>query len=161
MTNWNGFAGSIASNNRDTVLNQWIAKKAEFDRVQAEERALRKEVEEIFSEENLSQLLSGTESIELGTGTLKIVRTVDYEFKMPGKNGKNVSIANEKVNEALDKIEKTIGGNGGTLIAQRLVKWKPELSVTEYKQLPEAARKIIDEVLMTKQGSTSVKFEQK
>jgi hypothetical protein len=74
---------------------------------------------------------TGTTNISLPKGfVLKCVKKVNY----------NVDQKNIKV--ALAAIAKL--GNEGEFIAGRLIKWKAELSLTEYKQIPDSVKKIID-----------------
>jgi hypothetical protein len=47
----------------------------------------------------------------------------------------------------------------GVELAQRLVNWKPELSVSEYKKLPDAARVIIDNVLTIKPATPTIEVK--
>lgn len=85
---------------------------------------------------------AGTHYAEAGEGyKLKYVRKIEYK------------IDPEQVNDVLDALKAT--GNEGAFIGDRLVKWKPELSVTEYKTLPIGGtyKKIIDRILTTKDGS--------
>lgn len=68
----------------------------------------------------------GTNNFDLGRGyVLKGVRKLNYTL-----SSANDSAATQ---EALDAIEKL--GNEGSFLVDRLVKWKPELSVSEYKKL--------------------------
>ena len=61
------------------------------------------------------------------------------------------------VDKALDLIEKS--QEGGNVIAERLVSWKPELSVREYKLLSPQQKAYIDTVLTVKPGTPSVELE--
>jgi len=55
----------------------------------------------------------------------------------------NYKLDKETTANAQEKLIPLIGIE----LAARLVNWKPDLSLTEYKKLPDAAREIIDEVL--------------
>jgi hypothetical protein len=75
---------------------------------------------------------------ELGNGyKLKAKRPISYKLD-----------ANTRA--ALDEIAAL--GNEGPFIADRLVKWKPELSISEYGKLSEGYKTIIDKVLTTTPG---------
>jgi len=58
------------------------------------------------------------------------------------------------VDGALEKIAAI--GNEGSFIADRLVKWKPELSLTEYKALTDEQRKMIDPCVTTTPGLPTI-----
>ena len=92
-------------------------------------------------------LRSGTENVELGGG---------YKLKAVFKINYSLDNTNEGVDKALTKIEKT--GTEGKFIAERLVKWKPELSLSEYKQLPQKFKDIIDDVLKASEGTPSLEL---
>lgn len=49
-------------------------------------------------------------------------------------------------------------GEAGELIAERLIKWTPELSLTEYKQLSDKYRKIIDDVITASEGMPTLEI---
>lgn len=96
---------------------------------------------------------SGTERIELGNGyQAKAVKKINYGF-VKTEDGKLNKAA---IDKALAKIEKD--GAMGELIAERLVKWTPDLSLTEYKQLDEKYKKIIDEVIVTSEGAPTLEI---
>lgn len=113
------------------IANTWKLKEA----------ALREEcVRRIFSNDTAA----GTYNIELGQGyKLKCVRKDTYTPITKKTNPDDVTIS-----EALQKIRGL--GNEGAFIADRLVKWKPELSLTEYKQSPENIQKIILDAIVIK-----------
>lgn len=70
----------------------------------------------------------------------------------------NYRLANkDDVDEALNKLENL--GNEGVFIAERIVKWKPELSLSEYRDLAPQYKTIIDEVLTITPATPSVKIE--
>ena len=86
----------------------------------------------------------GVNNVDLGDGyTLKITHKLNYSLA-----------DNDSVNAALDKIAKS--GNEGAFIAERLCSWTPRLSVSEYKDLSDDYRKIIDEVVTVKPAMPAV-----
>lgn len=87
----------------------------------------------------------GTNTLTLGNG---------YELKAEYKF--NYSLDKDKVDDALEKIEKL--GNEGTFIAERLVKWSPELSISEYRKLDKQYLDLITPVLTIKPGTPSLKI---
>jgi hypothetical protein len=68
----------------------------------------------------------GTENFDLGKG---------YVLKCVKKE--NVKVDAVKINDVLDEIEKV--GDFGKFIADRIVKFKPDLSLTEWNALNERA----------------------
>ena len=111
------------------------------------EAALRKEVLANCFSFDPEALREGTENFELGNG---------YKLKAVFKISRNLNNENEAVDKVLSKIEKT--GPEGQFIAERLVKWKPELSVSEYKKLPEKFKKLFDEVVTSKEATPSLEL---
>lgn len=134
-------------NDRTRLFDAWQEKKKAFELAQAEEREARAAMMEAWSDRMNDPMADGAESIDTGFGTLTITHKIDYK----------VTGAEDAVETALDKIEAS--QEGGNVIAERLVKFKPELSVREYKLLTEAQRKIVDAVLTIKPASKSVAFK--
>src|SRR5687768_3751498 len=114
-------APQMTTEERDALLVQWQAAKKALDDAKDTEADLRqKGVAALKPTKD-----SGTEYAELGAGyRAKMVLKLNYGF---GES------TNDQVEAMLDEIEKI--GNEGAFLADRLVKWKPELSVTEYKAL--------------------------
>lgn len=133
--------------NRDAKILAWEAAVKALAAAKDAEAALRKEVlTEAFAFDP-EALREGTENFELGNG---------YKLKAVFKISRNLNNENEAVDKVLAKIEKT--GPEGVFIAERLVKWKPELSVTEYKKLPEKFKKLFDEVVTSKEAMPSLEL---
>ena len=133
--------------NRDAKILAWEAAVKALAAAKDAEAALRKEVlAEAFAFDP-EALREGTENFELGNG---------YKLKALFKISRNLNNENEAVDKVLAKIEKT--GPEGVFIAERLVKWKPELSVTEYKKLPEKFKKLFDEVVTSKEAMPSLEL---
>ena len=133
--------------NRDAKILAWEAAVKALAAAKDAEAALRKEVlAEAFAFDP-EALREGTENFELGNG---------YKLKAVFKISRNLNNENEAVDKVLSKIEKT--GPEGAFIAERLVKWKPELSVTEYKKLPEKFKKLFDEVVTSKEAIPSLEL---
>ena len=133
--------------NRDAKIIAWEAAVKALAAAKDAEAALRKEVlAEAFAFDP-EALREGTENFELGNG---------YKLKAVFKISRNLNNENEAVDKVLSKIEKT--GPEGAFIAERLVKWKPELSVTEYKNLPDKFRKLIDEVVTSKEATPALEL---
>ena len=133
--------------NRDAKILAWEAAVKELAAAKDAEAALRKEVlAEAFAFDP-EALREGTENFELGNG---------YKLKAVFKISRNLNNENEAVDKVLSKIEKT--GPEGAFIAERLVKWKPELSVSEYKKLPEKFKKLFDEVVTSKEAMPALEL---
>lgn len=133
--------------NRDAKILAWEAAVKALAAAKDAEAALRKEVlAEAFAFDP-EALREGTENFELSNG---------YKLKTVFKISRNLNNENEAVDKVLAKIEKT--GPEGVFIAERLVKWKPELSVTEYKKLPEKFKKLFDEVVTSKEAMPSLEL---
>lgn len=133
--------------NRDALILQWEEAAKNLATAKEVEASLRAEVLKtafVFSNDELRE---GTENVELGQG---------YKLKAVFKTSRNFAGGQEAVEKALQKIEKT--GAEGEFIAERLVKWKPDLSVSEYKKLPEKFKRIIDEVLTAKPATPSLEL---
>lgn len=133
--------------NRDAKILAWEAAVKALAAAKDAEAALRKEVlAEAFAFDP-EALREGTENFELGNG---------YKLKAVFKISRNLNNENEAVDKVLSKIEKT--DPEGAFIAERLVKWKPELSVSEYKKLPEKFKKMFDEVVTSKEAVPSLEL---
>ena len=133
--------------NRDAKILAWEAAVKALAAAKDAEAALRKEVlAEAFAFDP-EALREGTENFELGNG---------YKLKAVFKISRNLNNENEAVDKVLSKIEKT--GPEGAFIAERLVKWKPELSVSEYKKLPEKFKKLFDEIVTSKEAMPSLEL---
>ena len=133
--------------NRDAKILAWEQAVKALAAAKDAEAALRKEVlAEAFAFDP-EALREGTENFELGNG---------YKLKAVFKISRNLNNENEAVDKVLSKIEKT--GPEGVFIAERLVKWKPELSVSEYKKLPEKFKKLFDEVVTSKEAMPSLEL---
>ena len=133
--------------NRDAKILAWEQAVKALAAAKDAEAALRKEVlAEAFAFDP-EALREGTENFELGNG---------YKLKAFFKISRNLNNENEAVDKVLSKIEKT--GPEGAFVAERLVKWKPELSVSEYKKLPEKFKKMIDEVVTSKEATPTLEL---
>lgn len=135
---------------RDELLAEWEATKQALEVAKNNEMVLRTRVVAFSFNPNQR---SGTERIPLANGyELKAVKKVNYNF-IKDEKGKTNKAA---IDAALSQIEKTIPH--GELIAERLIKWTPDLSLTEYKELPAAAKAIIDAVIVTTDGAPTLEI---
>ena len=129
--------------NHDELILEWDKAKKELARLKVLESDLR---QLIINSDFKNHKLDGTENVELGKGyKLKAVFKTNYSF--PDK---------DKLDVVLAAIEKA--GPDGEYVAERLVKYKPELSVSEYKKLDEVYKKLIDTVIITKPTSPTLEL---
>lgn len=133
------------TNEQIEKLKAWERTKLDLGALTMRERALRAEVvAELFPAPTI-----GTNNLDLGNGyTLKFVKGVNYSLDK-GDVDPNTGLCN--TDRALDNMRST--GNDGAFVADRLVKWKPELSISEYKKLSDTHKKIIDKVITTSDAS--------
>lgn len=121
----------------DSLLLEWKAAKEKLDDAKAVEASLRTQCVDLLKS---GEKQEGTEYHDLGNGwRAKMVHKLNFKFD-----------DTEKVEAALDKIEAT--GNEGKFIAERLVKFDPRLSLSEYRGLDPQYRGIIDEVVTITPG---------
>lgn len=136
---------------RDFLLEKWEAAKAALENAKNAEMEIRKAIVAIAFDPTKQ---AGTERVPLHNGyELKSVKKLNYGFiKTP--DGKGVD--KNAIDAALAKIEAK--GPVGELIAQRLVKWDPSLSLTEYKQLSAEDKAAIDAVIVTTDGAPTLEI---
>ena len=111
--------------NEDQLLMLWQQKKDAIEAAKAEEMDLRKYiVKREFPKAN-----EGMNTKELGAG---------YQLKAAVKYNYNLA-DNDTVEATLERLSNL--GNAGSAIADRLVSWKPNFLLTEYRQLCEDKEK--------------------
>jgi len=136
---------------RDRLLAQWEITKKTLERAKEVEMELRK-INVAFLSDPAKH--KGTENVELGGGyKATMVKKINYGF-VKNADGK---IDKHAIDDALDAIEEKI--ESGKLIAERLIKWTPDLSLTEYNQLPDAAKAIIDKVIVTTDAAPTLEIK--
>jgi len=136
---------------RDYLLMKWKASQELLEQAKADEIVWRKRVVDFAFDPEKKK---GTERIDLGAGyQLKAVKKINYGW-IKGPDGKKVN--KDAIETALGKIEET--GPAGALIADRLVTWKPDLSLTEYEKLPAELKPIIDAVIVTTEGAPTLEI---
>lgn len=127
----------------DELLVLWNTKKAAVETAKAEEMELRKYV----VTREFPKPDEGTNSKDLGNG---------YQLKAVVKYNYNLA-DNDTVEATLEKLSKL--GNGGSAISDRLVSWKPNFLLTEYRQLQEdkeKGSKFADEALAIINGMLTI-----
>ncbi len=134
-----------ATKTNDQLIGEWEAAAKQLAHFKALEATARKAMVDRMFPNNAG--LSGTKNADLANG---------YKLKAVFKLNYSLNNKDDAVDKALSKIEKT--GPEGQFVANRLVKWKPELSVSEYNELEPKFKKIIDEVLKISDGTPSVEI---
>lgn len=129
----------------EALLNKWEAAKELLDTAKALEGKLRKAAIAAIYPDGIAE---GANTVELADG-VKLTATGRVNYKLDSDT--------DKVEKALDKLEKA--GPEGKLLADRLVSWKPSLSVGEYRSLDDKYRKIIDAVITTSEGTPSLELK--
>jgi hypothetical protein len=137
---------------RDHLLLDWQIAKEAIEKAKAREMELRVKLVSKFAGFDPDKV-KGTENLELGNGwKLKSVKKLNYGFI------KNADDKTDKqaIDAALGKIEAT--GEVGRYIAEKLVKWTPDLSVSEYNELSPEFKAIIDTVIVTSSGAPTLEI---
>lgn len=136
---------------RDFLITKWKTAAETLETAKADEMVWRKRVVDFAFDPNKK---TGTERIDLGAGyELKSVKKINYGW-IKAADGKKVN--KDAIETALGKIEES--GPAGALIADRLVSWKPDLSLSEYNKLPSDFKSIIDAVIVTSEGSPTLEI---
>lgn len=140
---------------RDEALLKWQDASTALENAKVAETQARQEVVKLMFDGKPAP--EGTNNFELGNGyVLKIVGKINYNLSESAKP-KTPGMVPWATRTALNELEKT--GNEGKFIAERLVKWSPELSLTEYRALAPQYKAIIDKALTTSDGMPSVSIE--
>lgn len=143
---------------KDNLLNDWRKSAEALAKAKAYEADLRGKVVACYSDPTKT---TGTENVPLGMGWfVKVEKKLSYNLKS-FTEGLNKQNAVSNALTLLCQATKDSQGNElnpelGKVVATRLVKWEPELSVSEYKQLLPGHREIIDTVLEIKPASPTV-----
>lgn len=146
---------------RDREIKAWLDAKAVFENAKTYEMTLRKKVTALVFPEPKK----GTQRCPLSGGyALKLVQNYvpNLGVEVYDDNNEKISVATQ-VENVLAEIDNL--GEVAEIIANRLVKWKPELSMTEYKQLdledPVQAKikELIDEILTLAPASPQLELE--
>ena len=141
----------------DETLMKWEQAKAALEAAKEAEMSLRKLYVAIASNPDQKK---GTENIAIGNGyKAKVVKKINYGWA----KGPDEKVDYEAVHDAQDAIEKL--GNEGAFLADRLIKWSAELSVSEYNKLePEsnpthkAVKAALDKVIVTSEGAPTLEI---
>lgn len=144
-------AGEFDHMTRDQILLEWDRRKKALDAAKEGELAIRKAI----AAREFPNPKKGTNNLELGNGyTLKLVHKVNY----------NLAPDNAKVEEVQEAIEKV--GNEGKFLADRLITWKPTLSVSEYGKLDledpthRKIKELVDSVVTMTDATPSLEIKE-
>lgn len=130
----------------DDILEKWEAAQKALSDAKEIEATLRVLV--IKSRPFPPEVKEGTQRVPLKNGWhLKAVLKQNYKLDQ------------NAINEALDQIEAL--GEAEKVIAERLISWKADISIREYKELQDypKIKKIIDSVLTITDGLPSLELE--
>lgn len=143
--------GMPAEKTPSELLQEWLNAKNAMDAAKNLEMELRKQVVAAFPFPAGAK--EGTHRIDLNAGyQLKVVLKQNYN--LDNKNG-----ATDKALAAWEEAGKTdVEKALRSAIADRLVKWKPELSITEYRLLDAAALAALQPVLTITDGSPALEL---
>lgn len=134
----------FASAEEEALILEWQLTDEQLTRVKQRELELRNEViKTIFK--NYKE--TGVENFDLNQG---------YKLKATFKINYSLNNKDDAVDKALTKIENI--GQYEKFVAAKLIQWKPQLVLSEYKELSEECKKIIDEVITTSNGTPSLEL---
>lgn len=137
---------------RDALLMQWDAARQNNTFWKAEEARLRAKIAaELFPEAKV-----GKNTIELGAGFSAVLEKKQTKsFVIP----KDAEFDN--LEKAIDTMVEAISGvgNSGAFIAERLVKRKFEVSLSEYNELPVEVQTIADYFIETKDSTPTFELK--
>lgn len=128
---------------RDELILVWKEKQATLVKAQLEEISMRNQLLGLC----FPGAKEGTENLDLGKGWI---------LKGVFKQNYSLDKDDEKVDKALNRLEKC--GDNGKFVAERVVKWKPELSVSEWRKLSPEQQACIEEVITIKPGQPSLEL---
>jgi hypothetical protein len=142
--------GNNAIAERDRLLAEWDAKKKALEEAKAGEMEARKAVFAF----NFPNPQPGVNRVELNNGyKLKATHKLNYKFEA----------SLDAIDEAEDKCCKL--GAEAKFLAERIICWKAEPSVSEYKKLDMSnplhvqVKAIVDGILDIKPGAPTLEIE--
>lgn len=124
-------------------MAEWRRKKVLHEQAKADEMRLRLELVEFAGN---PELVAGSERLPLDDGgSLKITKVINYSFT-----------GNDPLLNALQLMRDA--GPVGPFLADRVVRWTPELCIGEYKKLPEDYKIILERVVVESKGTPSLEI---
>lgn len=148
---------------RDAEIQNWLNAKPVLEQAKSAEA----EARAVVTKTLFPNPTKGTQRYNLNGGyKIKLVYGLTYTLGDKDKvddEGKKISIESQV--RAIEEKIMAIGPEARILL-ERLIKWKPELSGSEYEKLDSddetqvAIRNLIDEVLTVKPASPQLTFEE-
>lgn len=132
------------SRSRDEVLAEWESRKKLLE--------VSKEREMVFRKYVVSRAFPNADE---GTNTLPLSN--GYELKASIKYNYVLDPDNKKIEACLDKLAAT--DNEGSFIADRIVSWKANLSLKEYRELAPKYKHIIDEIITINDAAPTLEIK--
>lgn len=133
------------------LLKRWNEADAALKRAKATEAELRITlIQTFFAPEGQNEpyvMPDGTHNIDLGG---------DWKLKAVGKTNYTVNNKEDAAILAQEAIEREV--ENGKILAERIFTWEANLKLGEYKQLPPAAKAIVDKILTSKPGMPSLEL---
>jgi hypothetical protein len=129
-------------------LAKWFLLKKQLATVKAAESLMRARIAKFF----FPSPDEGTNNHPLKDGTgavLKLTHTIDRKVDEGELEALKAVLAEAETDEKSNL-------HGITLDFDKLIVWKPELKIAEYRKLSEAERQVFDRVLVVKPGSPQV-----
>lgn len=131
---------------KEEKLQKWEEISAQAKELKALEMKLRNEVLYDFFEYDGDDR-KGTTNFPLGGGC-KLKAKFNLYYKLENKEGETLDMLDELASASEE----------GHFVAERLVKWKPELSISEYNKLSPEQKKIVDRILTVTPGTPSIEI---
>lgn len=142
------------TNEQNALINSWNSSKRLLSTLKEDEAKLRAQVGlTVFA--NASY---GANTIELGGGyRCTYTRKMNYGLVVPqdAPEGTNIQSAMETMAEEMRRAS-----NEGSFVFPRLVKWKPELSVSEYKKLSPELKRVVDKYVLASEGAPTLELKE-
>lgn len=151
---------------RDQIIHNWLIERTKLAETKNVEMALRKQVTEIL----FPNPTKGTQRFALDNiGTnIKLVYKLNHKLGFDNAvddNGVKIR-KDDQIFELQRRMEAVSEDNLATLLADRLIKWSAELSVTEYEKLDvndpiqRKLKDMIDDMLTVEPAVPSLEFEE-
>lgn len=143
----NNFANENPNAQRDALIVDWQRLKQQKEALEEQELIARNKVIAFFHEDVTDK--AGTENVDLGGG---------YKLKMVFAQRHSVPSAENGA--AVRAVMEQLKGMGedGAFIAERLFRWKPELSKSEYDRLSPSVKRVVNKVVTTKPAQPTLEI---
>lgn len=125
-------------------LAEWYKVKQQLGKLKSAEALMRTRIFKFF----FKAPKEGTNKVDLNDGT-------GAQLKADHTINRTVDIGSLDALKAQQAVE---GYNGPKLNYDELIKWKPEVSITAYRQLTDEERHFFDQCLIIKPGSPQMEI---